>query len=153
MAWLFYLSSGAQRSMNGTGLGLTCFWAPSLEQGVNVPSSSRARRSSQSGSLPREGHGHSVLPKRAPSQEEHVGLRPCDRAAAQVTADMASRRICARASPWVGHRAGQQRGPQEQPRQLLVHFITVWLGKIEVPVASYLSSSSRCPQGACLMLP
>ena len=109
MAWLFYLSSGAQRSMNGTGLGLTCFWAPSLEQGVNVPSSSRARRSSQSGSLPREGHGHSVLPEGATSQEEHVGLQPCDRAAAQVTADMASRRICAVASPWVGRRAGQQR--------------------------------------------
>lgn len=116
MAWLFDLSNGAQRSMSGTGLGLTCSWAPSLEQGVNVPSSSRACRASQSGSLPREGRGHSVLPKGAPSQEEHVGLQPCDRAAAQVTADMASRRIRAGASPWVGRRAGQQ---GEAPRNSL----------------------------------
>lgn len=96
---------------------MTYFWAPSLEQGVNVPSSGRAHRSSQSGSLPREGHGHSVLPQRAPGQEQHVGLQPCDRAAAQVTADMASRRI--RAGPreqlsWGlslgGYRAMQHRG-------------------------------------------
>ena len=139
MAWLFYLSSGAQRSMNGTGLGLTCFWAPSLEQGVNVPSSSRARRSSQSGSLPREGHGHSVLPEGATSQEEHVGLQPCDRAAAQVTADMASRRICAGASPWVGCRAGQQR---EAPRNSLASSRCILLPsgwerlKSQLPLAS-----------------
>lgn len=143
--------------MNGTGLGLTCFWAPSLEQGVNVPSSGRAHRSLQSGSLPREGHGHSVLPQRAPGQEQHVGLQPCDRAAAQVTADMASRRI--RAGPrehlswglslgWVPCHATQREAPRNSLARLSVRFITVWLGKIEVPVASYLSSSSRLSPGA-----
>lgn len=143
--------------MNGTGLGLTCFWAPSLEQGVYVPSSGRARRSSQSGSLPREGHGHSVLPEGAPSQEQHVGLQPCDRAAAQVTADMASRRICAGPGehlPWglslggVPCHAAQREAPKNSLASLSVHFITVWLGKIEVPVAYYLSSSSRLSPGA-----
>ena len=46
-----------------------------------------------------------------------------------------------------GH-AAQREVPKNSLASLSVHFITVWLGKIEVPVASYLSSSSRLSPGA-----
>lgn len=86
-----------------------------------------------------------------------MGLQPCDRAAAQVTADTASRRI--RAGPrehlswglslgWVPCHAAQREAPRNSLTRLSVRCITVWLGKIEVPVASYLSSSSRLSPGA-----
>lgn len=118
-------------------LGVDMFLGPVLGTGVNVPSSVRARRSSQSGSLPREGPGHNVLPEGAPSQEQHVGLQPCDRAAAQVTADMASRRIRAGlGAPVLGPLPGwsavlcsTEGGPQEQPRQPLSAFYYRLVGK------------------------
>ena len=46
------------------------------------------------------------------------------------------------------HDAAQREAPKNSLASLSVHFITVWLGKIEVPVASYLSSSSRLSPGA-----
>lgn len=144
--------------MNGIGLGGDMFLGPVLGTGVMVPSSGRSGRFLQSGCLPREVHGHNVLPKGAPSQEWLSGLQPCDSAAAQVTADMGPERksvlahgsTCSVSSPWVGPacRASQRGAAKSSLTSLSVHFITTWFGKIEIPVASYLASFSHLSPGA-----
>lgn len=80
--------SGPQSFTNGVGSGVDmCLW--------NRDGGAIQRQSQQILAvrhLPREVQGHNVLPAGAPSQKQHVGLQPCDRAPAQVTADTAPER-------------------------------------------------------------